>query len=139
MAKSTALNVTQNLKNPCVTILPADATALKVLYIAGANDAVVKAINASSTDTAARNLALYINNGVADFLVGAVNIPITAGDTGAIASVDVLASALIPSLPLDQNGKRQLLLQAGYSLKVGVLVAVTAAKQIDVVAFAEEY
>jgi hypothetical protein len=139
MAKSTSLNVTQNIKNPCVSILPADTTTLKTLYTAGANDAVVKAINISSTDTTARNVGLYINNGVSDFLIGVVNVPITAGDTGAVASVDVLASALIPSLPLDQNGKRVLPMQATYILKVGALVAVTAAKEIDVTCVAEEY
>lgn len=139
MPKSSTLNVTQNIKFPCYSLLPADTTTYKTLYTAGANDAVVKGLNAVSTDTAARNLVLVVNNGSADFMLGVVNIPITAGDTGAIASVDLLASALIPSLPLDQNGKRVLPMQSGHILKVGVLVAVTANKQIDVTAVVEEY
>lgn len=139
MAKSTALNVTQNIKNPCVTILPADTTTLKTLYTAGANDAVVKCITVSSTDTTAVNLALYVNNLSADFLIGFVNVPITAGFTGAIAATDILASAMLPGLPLDQNGKRVLPLAAGYILKVAAKATITTAKQVDVTAVAEEY
>lgn len=139
MAKSTTLNVTQNVANPCVTILPADGVAFKAVAVAGANDDVIKALMISSTDTAAVNVQLAINNGVADFILGTVNVPIASGTNGVAAAVDALASAMLPGLPLDQNGKRVLPLKATYTLKARVLVAVTAAKQVDITSVVEQY
>lgn len=139
MAKQTSLFITKQVKNPCKTLLPADGTALQALYTASADDAVVKSLMCRSNDTAAMNVVVAINNGSADFILGTVNVPITAGSTGAIAAVDLLSGTLLPGLPYDQNGKRILPLQAGYILKVGVLVAITAAKQIDVTGVVEEY
>ena len=139
MAKQTSLFITQAIKNPSVTILPADTTVLKVLYTAGTNDAVVKAISVRSNDTAAANVVLAINNGTADSILGVVNVPIMAGSTGAIPSVDLLNSSLLPGLPYDQNGKRVLPMQGTYVLKVGVLATITATKQIDVTTVVEEY
>lgn len=139
MPKSTNLNFTQTLKLSGVKILPADTTALKTLFTAGANDAVVKAINVQSTDTAARVLNLYVNDGSTDYLLGAVNIPLNSGNTGAAATIDLLGGTLMPSLPYDANGKRILPLPAGYVLKVSSQTAVTAAKEITVVCMAEDY
>ena len=139
MAKSTALNVTQNVANPCVTILPADATAFKTVHTAGVNDDIVKSLMIASTDTAAMNVQLAINTGAADFILGTVNVPIASGTNGTAASVDALASSMLPGLPLDQSGKRVLPLKAGYVLKARVLVAVTAAKQVDISSVVEQY
>jgi hypothetical protein len=50
-----------------------------------------------------------------------------------------MASAVMPGLPLDQNGKRIIPMQNGHILKVAPLVAVTATKQVDVFGIVEEY
>lgn len=139
MAKSTNLNFTQNLKFGATTIVAADASTLKTVFTAGANDSVVKAINVVSDDTSARVLNLYINNGTTDFLIGAVSIPITSGTTGAIATVDLLGGTLMPSLPYDANGKRVLPLPATYVVKVSTQTTVTAAKTVTVSLMAEDY
>ena len=139
MAKSTALNFTQNIKLAAAKILPADTTSLVTLYTAGTDDAVVKAINVQSTDTAARVVQLWVNNGSADFLIGAVNIPLRSGDNGTAATIDLLGGTLMPSLPYDSNGKRILPLPGGYILKVNSQATVTAAKEITFVCMAEEY
>ena len=139
MAKSQNLNFTQTSKLSGVKILPADTTALKTLFTAGSNDAIVKAINVQSTDTAARVVQLWVNDGVTDFLIGAVNIPLRSGDTGAVATIDLLGGTLMPSLPYDANGKRVLLLPAGYILKVNSQATVTAAREITFVCMAEDY
>lgn len=139
MAKSEVMPVTQRVKTPGASFANADGTAYKTLYTASADDAIVKAIMVTSNDTAAVNLKLAINDGVTDRIIGTVNIPITAGLTGAIAAVDLLGSSLMPGLPMDQNGKRVLPMQGTHVLKVAPLVAVTAAKTVDVVAVVEEY
>lgn len=139
MAKQTSLYITKQVKNPAKTLLPAHGAALQTLYTASADDAVVKSLMVRSSDTAAMNVVLAINDGVADFVLGTIAVPASSGNTGAIASVDLLSGTLLPGLPYDQSGKRILPLAAGTILKVGVLVAITAAKQIDVVGVVEEY
>lgn len=139
MAKQTSLPVTQRIKNPGVSFVNADGVAYKTLYTASADDAVVKGLVATSTDGTARNLKVTVNDTATDRVLGVVNVPINAGTTGAITAVDLLASALLPGLPMDQNGKRVLPLQGTYALKIAPLVAVTAAAQIDVQAMVEEY
>lgn len=140
MAKTAnSVPTTQNLKFAGYSILPADTTTYKTLYTAGANDAVVKSVMCASTDTAARNVVLVYYDGTNNFILGTVLVPLNSGNTGAAAAVDLLSSTLLPGLPFDQNGKRILPMQAGHILKVGVLVAVTAAKQIDCTALVEEY
>jgi len=139
MPKSTNLNFTQNIKFTGAKITPADTTDLKTLFTAGTNDSVVKAINVQSTDTAARVVNLYVNDGTTDFLIGAVNIPLRSGDNGTAAAVDLLGGTLLPSLPYDSNGKRILPLPAGYVLKVSSQTTVTAAREITVTCMAEDF
>jgi len=139
MAKSTNLNFTQSVKLSGVKILPADTTTLKTLFTAGTDDSIVKAINVQSTDTAARVVNLYVNDGTTDFLIGAVNVPLNSGNTGAVAAIDLLGGTLLPSLPYDANGKRILPLPAGYVVKVSSQTTVTAAREITFVLMAENY
>jgi hypothetical protein len=139
MAKSQALNFTQTLKLAGAKITPTETTTLVTLFTAGSNDAVVKAINVQSTDTAARVVQLWVNDGSADYLIGAVNIPLRSGDTGTAAAVDLLGGTLMPSLPYDANGKRVLPLPAGHILKVNSQATVTAAKEITFTCMAEDY
>ena len=139
MAKSTNLNFTQNIALSGVKILPADTTTLKTLFTAGVNDSVVKAINVQSTDTAARVVNLYVNDGTTDFLIGSVNVPLSSGNTGTAATIDLLGGALMPSLPYDANGKRIIPLPAGYIVKVSSKTTITAATEITFVLMAENY
>jgi len=139
MPKSTNLNFTQNVKLSGAKIVPADTTTLKTLFTAGTNDAIVKAINVQSTDTAARVVQLWVNDGATDYPIVAVNIPLRSGDNGTAASVDLLGGTLTPSLPYDANGKRVLPVPAGYILKVSSQATVTADKTITFVCMAEDY
>lgn len=112
---------------------------IKDLYTASSNDAVVKAINVASFDSAARVMSLWII--AADnqpTLIGAVNIPLSSGNNGTAATIDLLGGTLMPSLPYDANGKRVIALKTGQKLAVSV-PAVTAGTQINVTAQIEEY
>lgn len=113
---------------------------LKTLYTASADGAIVKAINVASLDSAARVLSLWIADAATgnQMLVGAVNVPLNSGNSGAIATIDLLGGTLMPSLPYDSNGKRIIELKGGQVLKVSV-PAVTAGTQISVTAQVEEY
>jgi hypothetical protein len=111
----------------------------KVLYTASADDSVVKAINVSSLDTAARVMSVWIvGSDNQPRLIGAVNIPLSSGNSGAIATIDLLGGTLLPSLPYDANGKRVIPLKAGQKLALSV-PAITVGTQIYASAFVEEY
>lgn len=111
----------------------------KELYTASTDDAIVKAINVASLDSAARVMSLWIvASDNQPRLIGAVNIPANSGNNGTAATIDLLGGTLIPSLPYDSNGKRIIELKAGQKLAVSV-PAVTAGTQIAVTAQIEEY
>lgn len=120
-----------------VQILPADGVALKTIHTP-TTAAKVTAVMASSTDTASRDVTLYVTKGGIDYPLGTVNIPITAGTITATGGVNLLDALKIPGLPVDSDGQRYLLLEVGAVLKAAVLVAVTAAKAINIVAVAAE-
>lgn len=114
---------------------------VKTLYTASANDAIVKAINVSSTDSAARIMSLWLTDGATNTMIqiGAINIPANAGvGSGTTAAIDLLGGTLLPSLPFDSNGKRIVPLKAGAKLLISV-PAVTASTYISVSAMIEEY
>jgi hypothetical protein len=139
MAKSTSLNFTQNVKFAATTIEPADTSTLKTLFTAGTDDSVVKAIQVTNSDTAARIVGLYVNNGSTDFLIGHVNIPANSGVNGTAAAVDLLGGTLMPALPYDANGKRVLPMPAGFILKVNTTTTVAATRVVTVSCMAEDY
>lgn len=114
---------------------------LKELYTASTNDAIVKAINVSSVDSAARIMTLWLKDPSSNINInlGAVNIPANAGTgSGTTAAIDLLGGTLLPSLPYDANGKRVIPLKAGAKLLCSV-PAVTASTYISVSAMIEEY
>jgi hypothetical protein len=139
MAKSTNLNFTQEVNLVGKRLTSTDTTTYVTLYTASADDAVVKSLTVTTTDTAAVNLKIAINDGTTDFLLGTVRVALASGTDGAAASVDILGSSLLPGLPRDLNGRSILPLKNGHILKIGCLATMTAAKQTDVIAVVEEY
>jgi hypothetical protein len=143
--KNEALNQTQRIKFKKAIIVNADGLALKTIYTAGSGgganpeDAIVKVLSVVSTDTAARVLDLYVNDGVTDVPIGSVNIPALSGTNGTALSVDLLSGAVITGFGYDSTAKRVLQMEVGHTLKVAVQVAVTAGKQITVACIAEEF
>ncbi len=139
MAKQTNLYITSEINGFGLIIENGDGTGYQTLYTASAEDAIVKSLMATSSDTAAMNVVLAVNDGVADHIIGTVNVPIAAGTNGSTAAVDLLSASMLPGLPVDQYGKRILPMKNGHILKAAVLVAVTAAKAINIYGIAEEY
>lgn len=151
MAKTTTLPITQTIQNAFQAIVNGDGAVgttlttapsnAKLLLTAGAEGSVIKSLIVSSDDSSARVLAFYISpdGGTTKYCIGTVNIPVNSGATGAIVNVDILGSAVLIGMALDQSGKPVLPLAATYRLYVGTQVAVTAAKTIVVTAVAEDY
>ena len=139
MAKSTNLNFTQEINVVGKRLTSSDTTSFVTLYTATTDDAVVKSITATTTDTAAVNLKVAVGDGTTDYLLGTVRVALASGTDGAAASVDILGSSLLPGLPRDLNNRTILPLKNGYTLKVGCLATMTSARQTDVLAVVEEY
>lgn len=140
MSKQTQLFITQKVRSPQAQILQADGAALKLLYTASADDAIVKALTVTSTDSVSRVVQVVIEDAAGNQrILGAVNVPVGSGTNGTAAAVDLLNAVMMPGLPMDQNGKRVLPLEAGYKVKVKSIAAITAATNLDFNATVEEY
>lgn len=138
MAKTNTIPQVQNANMPDGAILPADTTTKKTIFTAGANDSILRALGASSTDTSNRDVVLYVNVGGAgtDRQIATLQIPLNAGNTNALQSLDIMrllstAGQMIPFFAYDAYGNRSWLLKAGTTIKVACTTTVTAGKEID--------
>lgn len=118
-----------------VTFVNGDGTTAKDLISAGADGSKVLAIAATTDDTSANNVKLFVHDGTTAYLVGCVNVPTLSGTNGSAPAVDLLDATALPWL--DADG--ELFLPSGYKLQAAPLVAVTAAKTLTLVCFAGNY
>jgi hypothetical protein len=107
-----------------------DTTSKKSIQTGGTNGTRIDSIMCSTNDTAAVNLAFYINDGSTDFYIGNVNLPAGSGYT-TVARVDAMAT-LSPTLGY-------LVLPSSYILKANCVATMTAAKTTDVLAMGGDY
>ena len=116
-----------------------DTTTKKVLFTAGTNGSLLNCLIAQSSDTAIRNIYIYYYDLTTYWPLGCVALPINSGNTGAIASVNLLSSALLPGLPTDSNGNPYLKLGVSHQIVGAMVVTVTTALQVTVAAFGENF
>lgn len=107
----------------------------------GGSGSILKGLVVTTDDTALRVLVLYLSpdGGTTKYWIGSVQIPITAGNTGLIAGVDVLASAVFPGLPVDDAGRPIIEIPATYRIYCGLQVAVTSGKFVNVWPMVEDF
>jgi len=121
-------------KNGKVQIANADASNQKTVVTAASGGSKVVSLNAVSTDTSARDVQVSITNGGTSYPIGTLAVPIGAGNTGTVISVNMLNPQYITGLPLDADGNQYILLVSGDTLTVAAQTTVTTAKLITVVA-----
>lgn len=121
-------------KNGKVQIANADASNNKTVVTAGSNGSKVTALQLQSDDTSARDVRISIVNGGTTYPLGVVTVPIGAGNSGTVPSVDALNSAQMPGLPRDSDGNPCILLVSGDTFVVNALTTVTTAKLITATA-----
>jgi hypothetical protein len=127
------------LKTSTARIQNSDSTNLVTVLTPPTTGSKVVAIMVTSDDTSARDLQLVITKSGVDYPIGTTTIAITAGTIAATAAVNMLDTAKLPGLPVDRDGQRYLLLESGAVLKAKVLVAVTAAKFVNIVALHSDF
>lgn len=118
------------VKNAAARIQNADGTALITLWTAPALGSKLNALGVSSTDTVARDVALYVSRGGVDYLLATVQVPINAGNANNVPAIDVFAHVNLPWVRQDADGARYLFLENGSVLKAKAVVTVTAATQV---------
>ena len=119
-------------------ILPADTTAAKTIVTAGANGSKVTGLSASSND-AARIVVLNLVRSAVSYILTTVTVAANSGTDGTTASVNLINTTILPSLPIDNDGQPYLLLKSGDTLTAAVTVAVTAAKTISIAAIGADF
>jgi hypothetical protein len=118
-----------------ITFANADGVAAKALSTPGVNGRNIYAIVCTSNDTAAAVANLSILKGGITYPIGQSAIPIGAGTNNANKAVNLLNS--VDATYLKPDGSLDL--ANGAVLQVNMTTAVTAAKNINVVAFGGDY
>ena len=98
------------------------ATAVDILGGTHSYDKRIYGISATTTDTTARDMTVWLYTGVTGFQVGKISIVLSSGNTNAIAQVDIFGdSKMAPTFQkeADANGRPYLNLPAGWGIKVG--------------------
>lgn len=127
-------------KTAAVQITNADGTTHKTLLTAGVNGSLVLGIAATTTDTTANDVGLYVQIGGSgtEYPIGGKRVAAGSGDATAAnptAAVQVLDVGQLPFLLPDGS----LQLGAGDTLRVAVQAAVTAGKTVTLLAQYGDY
>lgn len=122
-----------------VQIANGDASNLKTALTAAAGGTKVTALQATSTDTLARDVQWGVSRGGTFYPRGTATIPINAGSIAATAGVDLLSAANCPGLPVDADGTPYVLLKSGDTLDIKSLTTVSSAKAISVSATGADF
>lgn len=86
-------------------------TALTI-YAVGTNGSKITAISCTNTSAGALVLSILINA----IIAWKVSIPANAGFDGTTAATNCMSTALLPGLPLDNDGQPYIFISAGETL-----------------------
>ena len=102
------------------------AADAKVCYTAGAYGGMVESLMASTNDTVTVNVFVYGLDGATVHPFGIVNVPLSSGNLGTAANVDLINGLV--GLPINSVYKKYIPLRANMTLKVAVLAAMSLNK-----------
>jgi len=111
-------------------------------YTAGSNGGRIESLVASTDDSAAVNLFVFLVDGSSNvYPLGICNVPLNSGNSGTVINVDMLdgTGVRLNGMLVDMTGKRYISIPASWTLRVSVLANMTAAKKCHVVAQGFDY
>lgn len=129
----------QTPKSGVVSFVNADGTTKKTLLTAGTEGTKLVSVTATSTDSSARVCQLWLTRSATSYLICALSIPANSGSDGTTAAVNIVNSTILPGLPVDNVSQRFIYLQSGDTLQASFTAAVTATKEIDLLAVATNF
>jgi hypothetical protein len=107
------------------------ANTLVTVATAGTNGSKVNSVWATNTDPANAYLTqVWLTRSGTNFLLGTVNVPVSAGNTAAAPSVNIFGG--ITGLPLDSDGNPYVYLQSGDVLAVSATTQVASSQTLTV-------
>lgn len=118
-----------------VQIVSADASNYKSIFTAGASGSKLVACMIATDETAIRVIQLAILRSAVSYVIGSISIPVGSGNDGVVPAVNLLNTALLPGLPIDNDGQVYLVMKNGDTLQGKSLTTVTAAKTIHISAY----
>jgi hypothetical protein len=140
MAVSNLSIFPQKIQGWGLQLTNAIGTTITQLMAAGTNGSVIESMNVSLTDTTANALFVYLQDASAvNHLLGAVTVPISAGNLGTVPAIDVLRSGQLPGIIVDANGDYCLYVPIGFKVMVGANAAPAAGKIMDIVSLGADY
>jgi hypothetical protein len=134
MPTSSTPVLVQTPKLGLAQIVNADASNKKTVVTAGANGSKLTALTAASDDTSARVVQVIVTRSATDYVLASVSVPAASGTDGTAAAVNLINSAILPGLPVDNDGQRYLFLESGDTLAVKSTTTVTAGKTVSAAA-----
>jgi hypothetical protein len=115
-------------------------TTAQTLYTGGSSGSKITGIVLTSTDTAAQTVQVAIVYSSTTYILGTVVVPAGAGTNGSIPSVNAMAPAILPGLPIDYSAKPYFLLKnASDAVSVAPLATITSGKIISAIAIAGDF
>ena len=121
-----------------VPIVTLTDTTLTTVLATSATDRRITQITATSDDTSAQTLTLYISDGITDMLMGAVSIPAASGQAIATPAIDVMTALTSVFKEFDPTGLPIANIAAGVTIKAK-MVAITGGKKVYIRVKAELY
>ena len=108
-------------------------------YTAGVSGSRIISLVASTDDTVASNIFVYIVKGATVQPLGLVPITLSAGNVTGTRNIDLLNGTNIPGLPIDNTGRQYISMMPNDILRIGLLAATSANKSVWVTAFGLDY
>ena len=142
MAKNKEAYFTKQERIERQTFVPADGTTIKDICTAGADDSRLMEVLITSTDTAAKDITFYLNDGTNDTPIKLATVAARQGDI--ITTPDSLRllnsnSGFINGRLFDRDQNYYIPLPAGYKLRAKCNAAVSATKDIVVIAILKDF
>lgn len=109
------------------------------IYTAGASGSRVISLVASTDDTVASNIFIFILRGATVQPLGLVPVAASAGNVTGTRNNDMLNGTNIPGLPVDNTGRQYISLMPNDVLKAGSLAGLTSAKSVFITAQGLDY
>lgn len=121
------------------------------VQITGGSTAAVTAITAGTNGSKVVGLTATNNNGSAvlatvafvragsTFPMGTATVAINAGYDGATAAANLLAAAIMPGLPVDNDGQVYFFMKSGDTLTVAPSVSISAGKFVNIIAIYADF
>ena len=133
----------QSIYNAVQTLANSDGQTVKALTTSQTNGVTIDSIIASSSDTTARDICLYLTISSTNYLIAQIQIPITAGQVNSTPPVNILKGGItpgsFPGLSLDASGNPIIKLASGSTLSVNAPVTITSGKTINIIASGGAY